>query len=137
MSDSVRPHRWQPIRLHRPWGSPGRNTGLGCHFLLQWMKVKSEREVTQSCLTLSNPIDWSLPGASVHGIFQARVLEWGAIAFSWFHLYQTTNPSYTLCLGHFYSWSSQGWFCYSLGFSLDVTSSVEINSHLSLSEIVF
>ena len=66
----------------RPWDSPGKNTGLGCQFLLQCMKVKSESEVAQSCLTLRNPMDCSLPGSSIHGIFQARVLEWGAIAFS-------------------------------------------------------
>ena len=66
----------------RPWDSPGKNTGVGCHFLLQCMKVKSESEVTQSCPTLSDPMDCSLPGSSIHGIFQARVLEWGAIAFS-------------------------------------------------------
>ena len=82
MSDSVRPHRRQPTRLPRPWDSPGKNTGVGRHFLLQCKKVKSERDVAQSCLTLSDPMDWSLPGSSVHGIFQARVLEWGAIAFS-------------------------------------------------------
>ena len=82
MSDSVRPHRWQPTRLPRPWDSPGKNTGVGCHFLLQCMKVKSESEVAQLCPTLSDPMDHSLPGSSVHGIFQARVLEWGAIAFS-------------------------------------------------------
>ena len=82
MSNSVRPHRRQPTRLSRPWDSPGRNTGTGCHFLLQCMKVKSESEVAQSCLTLSNPMDCSLPGSSIHGILQARVLEWGAIAFS-------------------------------------------------------
>ena len=82
MSDSVRPHRQQPIRLLCPWDSPGKNTGVGCHFLLQCMKVKSESEVAQSCPTLSDPMDCSLPGSSVHGIFQARVLEWGAIAFS-------------------------------------------------------
>ena len=82
VSDSVRPHRRQPIRLHRPWDSPGKNTGAGCHFLLQCMKVKSESEVAQSCPTLSDPLDRSLPGSSVHEIFQARVLEWGAIAFS-------------------------------------------------------
>ena len=70
------------MRLHHPWDSPGKNTGMGCHFLLQCMKVKSEREVAQSCLTLRNPMDCSLPGSSVHGIFQARVLEWGAITFS-------------------------------------------------------
>ena len=63
-------------------GSPGKNTGVGCHFLLQCMKVKSQSEVAQSCLTLSCPMDCSLPGSSIHGIFQARVLEWGAIAFS-------------------------------------------------------
>ena len=82
MSDSVRPHRQQPIRLPRPWDSPGKNTGVGCHFLLQCMKVKSESEVAQSCLTLRDPMDRSLPGSSAHGIFQARVLERGAIAFS-------------------------------------------------------
>ena len=82
MSDSVRPHRRQPTRLPRPWDSPGKNTGVGCHFLLQCMKGKSESEVTQLCLTLSNPMDCSLPGSSVQGIFQARVLEWVAIVFS-------------------------------------------------------
>ena len=82
MSDCVRPHRRQPTRLPRSWDSPGKNTGVGCHFLLQCMKVKSESEVTQSHPTLSDPMDCSLPGSSVHGIFQARVLEWGAIAFS-------------------------------------------------------
>ena len=74
--------RWQPTRLPRPWDSPGENTGVGCHFLLQCMKVKSESEVAQSCPTPSDPMEWSLPGSSIHGIFQARVLEWGAIAFS-------------------------------------------------------
>ena len=87
MSDSVQPHRWQPTRLPRPWDSPGKNTGVGCHFLLQCMKVKSESEDTQSCLTLCDPMDHSLPGSSAHGIFQARVLEWGAIAFSVTALY--------------------------------------------------
>ena len=82
MSNSVRPHRRQPTRLPSPWDSPGKNTGVGCHFLLQCMKVKSESEVAQLCLTRSDPTDCSLPGSSVHGIFQARVLEWGAIAFS-------------------------------------------------------
>ena len=64
------------------WDSPGKNTGVGFHLLLQCMKVKSESEVAQSCLTLSDPMDRSLPGSSIHGIFQARVLEWVAIAFS-------------------------------------------------------
>ena len=82
MSDSVWLHRRQPTRFPRPWDSPGKNTGMGCHFFLQCMKGKSESEVAQSCLTLHNPMDCSLPGSSIHGIFQARVLEWGAIAFS-------------------------------------------------------
>ena len=82
MSNSVQPHRQQPTRLPRPWDSPGKNTGVGCHFLLQRMKGKSESEVTQSCPTLSNPMGCSPPGSSIHGIFQARVLEWGAISFS-------------------------------------------------------
>ena len=80
MSDSVQPQRRQPTRLPRPWDSPGKNTGVGCHFLLQCMKMKSESEVTQLCL--SDSMDCSLPGSSIHGSFQARVLEWGAIAFS-------------------------------------------------------
>ena len=85
MSDSVQPHRRQPTRLLCPWDSPGKNTGVGCHFLLQCMKVKSESEVAQSCLTLSDPMDCSPPGSSIHGIFQARVLERVAIAFSLLH----------------------------------------------------
>ena len=86
VSDSVRPQRLsdsvQPTRLRRPWDSPGKNTGVGCHFLLQRMKGKSESEVAQSCPTLRDPMDCSLPGSSVHRIFQARVLEWDAVAFS-------------------------------------------------------
>ena len=82
MSDSMQSHRRQPTRLPRPWDSPGKNTGVDCHFLPQCMKVKSEREVAQSCPTLSDPMDCSPPGSSTHGIFQARVLEWVATAFS-------------------------------------------------------
>ena len=76
-----RPTLCDPIDSSPP-DSPGKNTGVGCHFLLQCMKVESESEVPQSCLTLSDPMDCSLPGSSIHGIFQATVLEWGAIAFS-------------------------------------------------------
>ena len=76
MSDSVQPQRRQPTRLPCPWDSPGKTTGVGCHFLLQYMKVKSESEVAQSCPTPSDPMDCSLSGSSVHRIFQARVLEW-------------------------------------------------------------
>ena len=86
-----------------PWDSPGKNTGVGCHFLHQCMKVKSKSEVTQSCLTLCDPMDCSLPDSSIHGIFQARVLEWGAILqtqwtrssifCTWFHyLYHQMLP---------------------------------------------
>ena len=82
VSDSVRPHRWQPTRLLHPWDSPGKNTGVGCHSLLQCMKAKSQSKVTQSCPTPSDPMDCSPPDSSIHGTFQARVLEWGAIAFS-------------------------------------------------------
>ena len=91
MSDSVRPHRWQPIKLPRPWDSPGKSTEVGCHFLLQSMKVKSESKVAQSCLTLQDPMDCSPPGSSTHGIFQARVLEWVAIAFSEMKSYGLVN----------------------------------------------
>ena len=93
MSDSVRPHRQQPTRLPRPRNSPGKNTGVGCHFLLQCMQVKIEREVAQSCPTLRDPMDCSPPGSSVHGTFQARVLEWVAIAFSEANIYQATSES--------------------------------------------
>ena len=82
VSDSVQSHRRKPTRLSHPWDSPGKNTGVGCHFLLQCVKVKSESEVAQSCPTLSDPVDCSLRGSSVHRIFKAKVLEWGAIAFS-------------------------------------------------------
>ena len=87
MSDSVRPHRQQPTRLPHPWDSPGKNTEVGCHFFLQYIKVKSETEVAQSCPTLRDPMDCSPPGSSAHGIFQARVLEWVGIAFSDFVVY--------------------------------------------------
>ena len=82
MSDSVRPHRWQRTRLPRPWDSPGKNTGVGCHFLLQCMKVKSESEVAQSCPTLRDPMDCSLPGSSIHEIFLLWVFVLGPLHFS-------------------------------------------------------
>ena len=97
MSDSVRPHRRQFTRLPRPWDSPGKNTGAGCHCLLQCMKVKSESEVAQLCQTLCDPMDCSLPGSSTHGIFQARVLEWGAIAFFLSAQYFRGSPTYPGC----------------------------------------
>ena len=100
MSNSVQLHRWQLTRLSRPWDSLGKSTGVGRHFLLQCMKVKSESEVAQSCPTLSDPKDCSLPGSSIHGIFQARVLEWGAIAFStrtWDGHKTQAQPSLRLC----------------------------------------
>ena len=85
------PHRWQPTRLPYPWDSPDKNTGVGCHFLLQCMKVKSKSEITQSCPTLQDPVDYSLSGSSARRIFQARVLEWGAIAFSRATVYGITK----------------------------------------------
>ena len=103
MSDSVWPHRRQPTRLRHPWDSAGKNTGVGCHFLLQCMKVKRESEVAQSCPTLSDPVDCSPPGSSVHGIFQARVLEWGAIAFSKLFMRHPQN-AYTC-----WTSSGEGW----------------------------
>ena len=96
VSDSVRPHGLQPTRLFCPWYSPGKNTGVGCHFLLQCMKLESESEVTQSCLTLSDPMDCSLPGSSIHGIFRATVLEWGTIAFSRRTLWRFLKKKQTL-----------------------------------------
>ena len=91
MSDSVQPHRREPTGLPCLWDSQGKNTGVDCHFLLQCMKVKSESEVSQSCPTLSDPMDCSPPGSSIHGIFQAGVLEWGAIAFSEKFCYREMN----------------------------------------------
>ena len=90
-------HRRQPTRLRHPWDSPGKNTGMGCHFLLQCMKMKSESEVAQFCPTLSNPTVCSPPGSSIHGILQERVLEWGAIAFSvCTHTYIYINGIYNI-----------------------------------------
>ena len=86
------PHRRQPTRRPHPWDSLGKNTGVGCHFLLQCMKVQNQSEVAQSCPTLRDPMDCSPPGSSVYGIFQARVLEWGAIAFSSKELIQGKRP---------------------------------------------
>ena len=89
------PHRRQPTRPRCPWDSPRKNTGVGCHFLLQCMKVKSESEVTQSRPTLSNPMDCSPPGSSIHGIFQARVLEWVPLPSPIVLLRRTQN--YVIC----------------------------------------
>jgi len=114
MSDSVQLHRWQPTRAHHPWDSPGKNTGVGCHFLLQCMKVKSESEVAQSCPILSDPMDCSLPGSSVHGVFQARVLEWGAIAFSKIKPEPSTNITFIFLINHLNTtclFGSQSTFC--------------------------
>ena len=109
MSDSVRPHRQQPTRLLCPWDSPGKNTGVGCHFLLQCMRVKSESEVAQSRLTLCDPMDCSLPGSSVHGIFQASVLEWVAIAFSMGTPLHASNSSWPFIL-HMVMYMFQSYF---------------------------
>ena len=115
MSDSVRPQRQQSTRLPHPRYSPGKNTGVGCHFFLQCMKVKSESEVAQSCPSLRNPMGCSLPGSSAHGIFQARVLEWVAIAFSykaangmWKVQKKFLKRKYTECRPQKHSSSSSG-----------------------------
>ena len=100
--------RQQPTRLLHPWNSPGKNTGVGCYFLLQCMKVKSESEVSRSCLTLSDPMDCSLPGSSVHGIFQARVPEWVAIAFSVLLMLEECYKMYWSQL-HFSCLENQTW----------------------------
>ena len=93
LSDSVWPRRWQPTRLHRPWDSPDKNTGVGCHFLLQCMKVKSESEVAQLCPTLCNPMHCSLPGSCTYGILQSRVLEWVATALVCYKIWHSINLS--------------------------------------------
>ena len=98
----MRPHRWQLTRLPRPWDSPGKNTGVGCHFLLQCKKVKSESEVAHSCPTPSDPINSSLPASSIHGICQARVLEWIAIAFSSWVLYCSFIFYFIACASYLY-----------------------------------
>ena len=100
VSDSVRPHRWQPTRIPRPWDSPGKNTGVSCHFLLQCRKVKSESEDAQSYPTLSDPMDCSLPGSSIHGIFQARILTTSP---------KTPSPRFNLVSG------DRGWIRLHLG----------------------
>ena len=103
MSDSVWPQRRQPTRLPRPWDSPGKNTGVGCHFLLQCMNVKSESEVAQSYPTPSDPMDCNLPGSSIHGIFQATVLERVTIAFSQMKMYiplWNTRRKFRFCSSH-------------------------------------
>ena len=108
MSYSVWPHEWQPTRLSHPWDSPGKNTGVGCRFLLQCMKMKSESEVAQSCPTPSNPMDCSLPGSSVHGISEVRILKWAAISFSrgssWFR-----DWTHVSCIGRhiLYHWANR------------------------------
>ena len=126
MSNSVQPQRWQPTRLPRPWDSPGKNTGVGCHFLLQCMKEKSESEFAQSCPTLSDPMDYSLPGSSVHGIFQARVLKWGAIAFS--NVYARFDKEWKLIKEIFTYWGTGEviltYTCINLNFTLTRTASL-------------
>ena len=115
MSDSVRPHRWQSTRLPRPGNSPGKNTGVGCHFLLQCMKVKSESEVAQSCPTLIDPMDCSPPGSSVCGTSQARALERAAILFTYQPL-KCMASAYLAVIVQLPTWlfSAFSWVCLSL-----------------------
>ena len=95
MSDSVQPHRQQPIKLLWPWDSPGKNTRVGCHFLLQCMKVKRESEVAQSCLTLSDPMDCSLPGSSVHGF--SRQEYWSGVPLPSLRCITRTQVKQSFC----------------------------------------
>ena len=114
MSDSVRPHGRQPTRLPHPWDSPGKNTGVGCHFLLQCLKVKSQSEVAQLCPTLHSPMDCGLPGSSVHGIFQARILEWGTIAFCYLTYFVKTikiSSAFSLSIVNLKYTSDRCWIC--------------------------
>ena len=119
VSDPQRPHGLQPSRLLHPWDFPGKSIGVGCHcvgcyFLLQCRKVKSEIEVAQSCLTRSDPMNCSLPGSSVHGIFQARVLEWVATAFSGSICIHRAKPCWSkwMVVGRvdWGWWGWKGWF---------------------------
>ena len=102
VSNSGQPHRRQPTRLPRPWDSPGKNTGVGCHFLLQCMKVKRKVKLLSHVRLLATPMECSPPGFSAHGIFQARVLEWGAIAFSSYPFYLTFNTNQISFMRHNY-----------------------------------
>ena len=108
---TLQPYRPQSTKLRHPWDSPCKNVGVGCHFLLQCMKVKSESEVTQSCPTLRDPMDCSPPGSSIHGIFQARILEWVAIAFSE-QIFLTRDQTQVSCIDrwilyHWATWEAQ------------------------------
>ena len=125
MSDSVQPHRWQPPRLPHPCDSPGKNSGVGCHFLLQCMKVKSKSEVAQSCPTLSDPMDCSLLGSSVHGIFQARVLEWAAIALPTALLRHNQHMKNVVLL---YTFKVCNWFFLRYMYTLKILTTVRILS---------
>ena len=137
VSDSVRPHRWQPIRLHRPWGSPGKNAGVGCHFLLQCMKWKVKGKSLSRVWLLATP--WTAAYQAPLSMGFSRQECWSGVPLP--------SPDFIyirpLILAILSVWDTftsdlpKADLCYSLGFSLDVTSSVEINSHLSLSEIGF
>ena len=93
VSDSVRPHRRQPTRLPRPWDSPGKNTGVGCHCLLHCRKVKSESEVAQSCPTLSDPMDCSPPGPPSMGFSRQEYWSGVPLPSPWHYL---GNPYFLL-----------------------------------------
>ena len=113
MSDSVRPHRRQPTRLHRPWDSPGKNTGVGCHFLLQRMKVESKSEVAQSCPTFSDPMDYSPPGPPSMGFSRQEYWSWVSLPSPDFILspYNYLNQLNLNNHGQTLLWKAYCWYC--------------------------
>ena len=94
VSDFVRPHRWQPTSLLCPWDSPGKNTGVGCHFLLQCMKVKSESEVAQSCPTLATP--WTAAYLAPPSMGFSRQEYWSGVPLPSLNIYHRESKTFQI-----------------------------------------
>ena len=140
MSDSLQPSELQPARLLCPWDLPGKNTGRGCHFLLQCMKMKSESEVAQACPTPSKPMDCSLPGSSVHGICQARVLEGVAISFSGKRSLvfpEISSLSHSIVFLYFFALIAEKGFLIATCYSLDLHSDAYVFPFLLCFSLLF